>query len=71
MRRRTESRAIGWFYAVSAIAIAAVSGSGCSDDDHPVVPQGSGCLDCHGDEARLVATADPDEEPHSEDPGEG
>jgi hypothetical protein len=54
-----------------AMVVFALGLAGCSDEDHPVVPEGSGCLDCHSDQARLQATADPDEEPQDEDPGEG
>ncbi len=48
---------------------------GCGDDDNDDLPTGpvttSSCVDCHTDQEQLMATADPDEEPHDEDPGEG
>lgn len=54
------------------VGLAVLAASGCSDDDdHPIVPGGSACLDCHSDQARLEATADPEEGPGEEDPGEG
>ena len=47
----------------------------CGDDDEdsiPTVPATTtSCVDCHTDQERLMATADPDDEPHNEDPGEG
>lgn len=70
MKQSIDSWLVGGL-AVGAIVAFSLGLPACSDDDHPLVPDGSTCLDCHSDQAQLMATADPDEEPQDEDPGEG
>ena len=71
MKRTIERSLCAWILAGAGGSLALGMVACSDDDDHPLVPGGTGCLDCHTDEARLMATATPDDTPENEDSGEG
>lgn len=58
-----------------SVLIAAVALCGCGSDDKktdpPIDAAAGTCVDCHTDQASLIASADPDSSEVPENPGEG